>query len=1020
MLGFRPIRKQEPKQPQAQPPAPTRRHSTEGMSPPLPVIYEHRGNNSGDSSIDRECAADTHSHHSRSSSDGTSTNPSLDGFGQNVVWPPLHSPSWPPRDDEPLIRRWNEYGAIETHHFDSFFSNCMHGDSQHHQTHPRRMDSDATEAHSNRREDLHHNLNICRREDVHPNFNLFDSLNYSGDSGSNGGDRDGSYSFLNNSSFHRRHRVHTSVLRIWQTLSVLVMVVFCSSLFLMPSILEQSNDGQWGGKVHGQYDHHDVKTNKAEHTNSNEDTKKRDDKEDEWSGFQPWKYLFGADSGNQDDKNETEPNEMNSTQGNYSGAPTASSVSVDTTSTSAPKEPKEPKADQEEEMAAYLANVTFASLAELMLPQHLQTTIDLCKSTIIPYHDPDEKPSKSKKRAGLYNNNQNNSLDLSAATTSVQPSQVFKLRKQLLKTRDMIDVFAPTYPPTTESKYHEGDLNFETRDIMYAKDNMDLILEQDGSFHKNSKVKDGEEDYRVVGRHDMFQHSHNHVKHRSYRLAKTKRSKQYDKGKDLWRTIRKYLDEGYTVIGDFQDLDHAKIKYTADQLAGHQKEVWKWHVDFMTFMHRNYLIVMRYLSHPCPENAEDEHNSRSDKKHHHGDRRRLSHKKHHHSKSKNSKKSKKHSEDSPKTPPKAICQYIHPHTSHLFWGGATKDQLPIGDATLAHVALGQLGIRQLSRAQDYLNMLWKKDYIIPTADVNEPIMKEGATKNKHPSTTKKEDKDVADDISSVLNSPEEEPTDTFDVHEVYHNLRKEVRSFLDEVNFFGTLILPDTVVRPEALKLMAKKRRSNEEATEGSILSLDVLTSEEGGPDANSTDVPPLNITVPAKQDIGPQLTPPLKQNSEPPPHTSIIDKLTMNARQRTFDALSALEQTTSLLGKLNDHYVAYENYVKSDSHHGDQVRLMDTIQTEWNSFRWWAGRIKLNDQIEYLKSRMAIAEPINESRDEVGIQVPKHEGDESAEGYSENDSAQEAVDVDADSAGSQSEESNVASQDTNAGESGQ
>ena len=98
----------------------------------------------------------------------------------------------------------------------------------------------------------------------------------------------------------------------------------------------------------------------------------------------------------------------------------------------------------------------------------------------------------------------------------------------------------------------------------------------------------------------------------------------------------------------------------------------------------------------------------------------------------------------------------------------------------------------------------------------------------------------------------------------------------------------------------------------------------------------------------------------------------------------------------------------------------MDTIQTEWNSFRWWAGRIKLNDQIEYLKSRMAIAEPINESRDEVGIQVPKHEGDESAEGYSENDSAQEAVDVDADSAGSQSEESNVASQDTNAGESGQ
>ena len=1036
MLGFRPFRKQEPKQPQAQPPAPSRRHSMEGMSPPLPVIYEHRGNNSGDSSIDRECA-DTHSHHTRSSSDGTGTTPSLDG--QNIVWPPLHSPSWPPRDDEPLIRRWNDYGAIETHHFDSFVSNCMHGrssgsgDSHHHETHPRRMDSDATEAHSNRREDLHHNFNFCKREDAHHNFNLFDSLNYSGDS-SSGGDRDGSYSFLNNTSFHRRHRVHNSVLRIWQTLSVLVMVVFCSSLFLMPSILEQSNAGQWGGKVHGQYDHHDVRSEKGEHTNASEEMNKHDETEDEWSGFKPWKYLFGADSGNQDDKNETEMNQLNSTQRNDSGAATASSIAVETASTSAPKKPatassvavdtvstsapKKPKAHEEEEMAAYLANVTFASLAHLMLPQNLQTTIDLCKSTIIPYHDPDEKPSKSKKRAGLYKTNLN-SLDLSAATTSVQPSQVFKLRKQLLQTRNMIDVFSPTYPPTTESKYHQGDLNFETRDIMYAKDNMDLVLEEDGKFHKNSKVHDGEEDYRVVGRHDMFQHTHHHEKHGKYRLTKTKRSKHHNKDKDLWRTLRKYLDQGYTVIGDFQDLDHAKIKYTTDQLAGHQKEVWEWHVDFMTFMHRNYLIVMRYLSHPCPEDYDDEDNTRSHKKHH-GNNRRLSHKKHHHSKSKNSKNSKKHSKDSSKTPPKPICQYIHPHTSHLFWGGATQSQLPIGDVTLAHVALGQLGIKQLGRAQDYLNMLWDKDYIIPTADVNEPIEKVGASKNKHPSTTKEDDNDKAKDISSVLDSPEEEPIDTFDVHEVYHNLRKEIRSFLDEVSLFGTLILPDTVVRPEALTLMAEKKRSNE-AAEVSTPSLDVLTSDEGGLDANSTEVPPLNISIPAKQDVGPQLSPPLKENSSPPPHTTIFDKLTMNAKQRTFDALSALKQTTKLLGNLNDDYVAYESYVKSDTHHGEQVRLMDAIQTEWNSFRWWARQINLNEQIEYLKSRMAIVESVNASQGEAGVKAPKQEDDnESAEVDLEIDNAQETVDVDTGSADYLPEESNAAPQDTNEGESGQ
>jgi len=37
-------------------------------------------------------------------------------------------------------------------------------------------------------------------------------------------------------------------------------------------------------------------------------------------------------------------------------------------------------------------------------------------------------------------------------------------------------------------------------------------------------------------------------------------------GADLWELLRESFDEGYTLVGDFQDLDHSKVNYTQADL----------------------------------------------------------------------------------------------------------------------------------------------------------------------------------------------------------------------------------------------------------------------------------------------------------------------------------------------------------------------------------------------------------------------------------------------------------------------
>ena len=45
---------------------------------------------------------------------------------------------------------------------------------------------------------------------------------------------------------------------------------------------------------------------------------------------------------------------------------------------------------------------------------------------------------------------------------------------------------------------------------------------------------------------------------------------------DVWKILRRFLDDGYMLIGDFQDLAHAKVKYTPERLSMYQGQVWNW------------------------------------------------------------------------------------------------------------------------------------------------------------------------------------------------------------------------------------------------------------------------------------------------------------------------------------------------------------------------------------------------------------------------------------------------------------
>lgn len=433
------------------------------------------------------------------------------------------------------------------------------------------------------------------------------------------------------------------------------------------------------------------------------------------------------------------------------------------------------------------SDITFADLAAFMLPTYFQGCIDLCASTIIPAV-----------------------IDNITTSTSVMPGEVAILRKTILKTRDLIDVFSPVYPTHT--------LTWKEWSLSYFRRHFDrgyyILMGSSSHDPEIQQVKEGAEE-------------------------------------DLWRTLRKILADGYRLIGEFQDLDHAHIVYTPSQLAEYQQEVWAWLVEFRNFAETSRQNIFSYLSLPCEEQ---------------GRKSRRSH-----------------------------CQYAHGHVSHLFWATTSLHNLPIGKDK-AKDALAKLGNAQLKRAETYLLDALSYQYVLNSTQAEistfSPLHHHNHHRGhrfRHHRRLQQGHDDAEEDESAEGNGG------IVNVQEKYHNARKEIRSFLDELVLFGDLLLPSSSVTPEILR--------------GEI-------------------------------------------STTPLPAIACISGYSA-VKILTDQAVNALETTRQMLGDLNDDYAAYEWYKEWNMNPEEQLTLQTAIETRWKRFREWQHEVDLLAKMEFLRNVM-------------------------------------------------------------------
>jgi hypothetical protein len=499
------------------------------------------------------------------------------------------------------------------------------------------------------------------------------------------------------------------------------------------------------------------------------------------------------------------------------------------------EEPEEGKEQQQQEYdmdpilqselssTSLSSDINFADLAGMMLPIYFQKTVRLCISTIKPATINDTS----------FDEGSNVTTASISRTTSVMPGDVFKLRKTMLKTRDMLDVFSTVYSTQSslddysDKKYNDAllKMHFEP----WKKVNMrgERIFESNylnSGMDDTNNISDAEQQN---GRRMRRRPPHNEIR---------------PKIKDLWYTLRKFLDRGYTLIGDFQDLDHAKIMHSSAQLAQYQLQVWQWCDEFMTYVTKNRRHITLYLSLPCK--------TRKEKKNKH---------QHH-------------------------CRYVHSHTSHLFWGSIHSERdLPDGNIDKATYVLGRLGYMQLGRAQAYLVDVLTREHVISTM------------------TTKS-----GDDAQNEADGSENE------VHETYHNLRKELRSFLDELDLFGDLLLPNSSIVPESLS-----DRLSAVEDEGQP----VLVSPSSSPTAQTPTSSP----------------------------TIVSSTSSLSVQVQTDQAVDVLRNVRNILGDLNDSYVAYAKYREWDEYLEERLELQQVVETQWGQFRAWAKDVNLIGKLNFL-----------------------------------------------------------------------
>mmetsp|Transcript_24629 Transcript_24629/g.44559 ORF Transcript_24629/g.44559 Transcript_24629/m.44559 type:complete len:921 (-) Transcript_24629:1691-4453(-) len=179
---------------------------------------------------------------------------------------------------------------------------------------------------------------------------------------------------------------------------------------------------------------------------------------------------------------------------------------------------------------------------------------------------------------------------------SLMPEDVYKTRKIMLKTRDLLDIFSPVYPNRT-----------------------------------------------------------------SIQMSTTTTGSQRHQDQDLFILIRKYLDEGYTKVGEFQDLHNAHVIYSHDQLNELREIVLEWKKDFEAFDQTHN--VTQFLATPTPTGS-----------------------------------------------------YHHKKESRLFWNANTtlpnnKQHHPFGN-DMATFSLQMVGTRQLSRSLMYLRLAYPYESVL--------------------------------------------------------------------------------------------------------------------------------------------------------------------------------------------------------------------------------------------------------------------------------------------------------------------
>ncbi len=472
------------------------------------------------------------------------------------------------------------------------------------------------------------------------------------------------------------------------------------------------------------------------------------------------------------------------------------------------------------------SDITFADLAGMMLPIYFQKTVRLCISTITP----------ATINHTSFDEGSNVTTTSISRTTSVMPGDVFKLRKTMLKTRDMLDVFSTVYSTQSSLDDYSDEKHNDALLIMNFEPWKKVDEEGEGIFESNYR-NSGMDDTKRIS--DAEQQNGRRMRHHEIR----------PKIKDLWYTLRKFLDRGYTLIGDFQDLDHAKIMHSSAQLAQYQLKVWQWCDEFMTYVTENRRLISLYLSLPCKTRKE--------------------------------KKNKQQHQ----------CRYVHSHTSHLFWGSLhSKRDLPDGNVDKATHVLGRLGYMQLGRAQAYLVDVLTREHVISTM------------------TTKSGD-DAQDEAEDSEN----------EVHETYHNLRKELRSFLDELDLFGDLLLPNSSIVPE---IVSDRFSAVEEGQP-------VLVSPSSSPTAQTPTSSPTTQT--------------------PTSSPTFLSSTSTLVHVQTDLAVDVLRNVRNILGDLNDSYVAYAKYVEWDEYLKERLELQQVVETQWGQFRAWAQDVDLTGKLNFL-----------------------------------------------------------------------